>query len=158
MHGFETRYVSGLAVLEKTADERGVQRELQTLDRRLFLDREYDSARGLFFYTVKVSNGDRPPDLVLDWRDPDDRPRQLSSGVANEVRRMIAQGPVDIRELARRNEQAKERRRVEARAAYTEVAREFERKDNPAHSPVLQRGQHLRRARERARSRGQRLI
>jgi hypothetical protein len=154
----ETRYLpSGLFVRE-SVDERQIQRELQAIDPDLFLDKEFDSAHSVVFYCVKVHLGSAsPPELVLDWRDSDDRPRQLSSGILSEVRRIMSQGPVSLDEIVRRNAEVTARKRSDVDYGYEEIARDFVKRESAAHGPVLHRGAHLRRSRDAERARGRKV-
>lgn len=149
--------MGGLYVAEETWDERRVGRELRTLDPLLFLDKEFDTSTGRVFYTVKFHRGDRPPDLILDWRDGDDTPLPLTSGLLLEIRRMMERGPLDPAEIRRSNERARERQRRESESDYRTVAEEWEKFDSAVRSGLLPRGTGLRMARDKQRARGRKL-
>lgn len=143
---------------ETAGDERSIGAELRSLDDRLFLDREFDKHTGVLFYTVKYHRGDQPPDLILDWRDVNDRPRPLSSGVTNEVRRMMQSGTVEekIAKARKRQGELNEQKRDRLFQQAAEVAQEWERYDQ-VRSGLLPRGQWLRQSRDRMRARGRKV-
>lgn len=154
----ETRYVGGMFVVQNASlAERQINEELQRLDPFLFLDKEWDTNRDCGFYAVKYHRGDRPPDLILDWRDADDWPRPLSAGIVAEVRRLQVQGAIDFQAVMKRNAELQERKRRASEQAYRDVAADFERYESAVHSPVLHRSQSLRISRDKMRAAGRKV-
>lgn len=135
-------------------DERTLQADLVKRDRGLILVREWDTVRDCPFYVVR--HRDDPDVVILDWREPDDTPRQLSSGILTEIDRKMHAGPTSLKKLAARQAELRERKDAESLENYRAVAAEFKGKDSPVHAPLLHRGVHLRRHREKLRSQGRR--
>lgn len=154
----ESRYAGGLLVVQNASlAESQLDAELKRLDSFLFLDKEWDTSRDCPFYTVKYHRGDQAPDLILDWRDPDDWPRPLSSAIVSEVRAMQVRGAIDFQVVLKQNAEAQERKRLASEAAYRDVVDEFERYESEIHSPVLHRSQSLRRSRDKMRAAGRKV-
>ena len=119
---------TGLVTVFENVDERTTDRELKRLDLRLFLAREFDPHSRSYFYEVRHWEGsEREPTLILDWREPNGRPKPLSSGIVCEVQRMMARGPLDVAGIARRNEELKQARDRRSEAWYRESVEDFER-------------------------------
>ena len=132
-------------------DERSAHEELQALDRRLFLDKEIDP-RGRLFYSAKVANPDvgGPPAVVVDWRE-NGEPLPLSSGLAYEVRKVMASGPLDVKQIIARNREMVAKRDDERQEAREDIARDFERHAGIGNFAIVPRSRGLQLARQRAR-------
>lgn len=110
----------------RSASSSRIDRELRQIDAQLFLDPEHDPKFGIF-WTVKFWNGERAPNpvtVVVDWREPDGRPKELSDALLYEVQRMARRGPIDAKAIAARNEELKARRAAQAEILYEEQAKE----------------------------------
>lgn len=155
--------LSGLSVVgakPEGEDERAIQRELTRRHRGLFLDKEVDDRYGRIVYVVRIQTreGERPHD-VLYWHDRLTlEPLPLSSALLDRLDSLEkgTRGTVDtVERVNRTNDAIRERNRRETDDAYDEILRDGARRMDPMHSAVLHRGQHLRRARDRQRSRGE---
>lgn len=143
-----------LQVVWEGTDERGVQRQLQEIDPRLFLDKEADGA-GRIFYVVRYwENGYETPELVLDWRETSGQPKPLSSAVAYAIQKEMREGAVDVKGILRRNRDRAEKRGDEAQQMYEDIARDFDRHKRIGNFAVVPRSQGLRMSRDRIRARG----
>lgn len=153
---FTVSEVGGLAVAFSPTDQKTIERELRRLDDRLFLDPEVETLgpHGPYVYmTVKYHLGSgQPPALVLDWRDGN-RPKPLSFGLVEQVKRQEGRMATVFREAI----EANERKRAEAVKTVGDAGYEIgldARKMSGKTSALLPRSQALRMARDRARSRG----
>src|SRR5215831_19094146 len=94
---------NGLIVYYQRADQKRVDRELKSVDPRLFLDPEFSQQYGQVFWTVKVWNGEQAPDRAhpRDRRaDPpllEGRPGQLRGGDGRERRAAAETGRAPAR-------------------------------------------------------------
>ena len=145
-----------LYVVESANDSNELPRALKVLDDRLFLERQVTLTNEVVWCVVLDMN---PPMTVLEWRDEAGRPLDLSWGIVERMRRMVAQG--DARklgeEVARRNHEMIERKRQESRAASREIVEDMLPSVLGKRSVVLPRGVGLRRARDKRRARGEKL-
>ena len=120
--------VTGLVTVFDNADEKTIDTELKKLDLRLFLVREFDPFRKLYFYEVRHWNGsEHEALLVVDWREPNGLPKPLSSGLVYEVQRLMKKGPISVDAIVRRNQELRERRERESASWYDDAAADFER-------------------------------
>ena len=118
---------SRLAVVYLPADAQAISAELRKIDPELFLDPEWSPEYKALFYTVKFWNGERAPHpvtVVVDWRDKNGRPRELTHGIVDEVKRIGSQGGVSIREVIKKNEELVARRDDMSYLNYEEAAKE----------------------------------
>ena len=134
------------------ADEQSVQAQLRQLDSRLILTRERDGLGRDYYVVIFYEGGTVPPSHVLDWREMDDEPRPLSSGLVHEVGKMMADGPVAMIEIVKRNEALKAQKADEFQQVYEDLSREFERAKGRL--GVVHRSPGLAAARRRGRRRG----
>lgn len=141
-----------LHVVEDTgADKDALQRELQLLDRRLFLERQITLAGEDVWCVVLTLEGDEPPATILEWRGASDEPIPLSSGIVEKVRRMMSRDARSLaKDVARRNEEMIERKRQESMERYRDIAIDWER--GLTRSTLLPRSQSLMLARARRRN------
>lgn len=103
------------------ADARAVDRELRQRDKHLFLA-EHRDFHGRPYFEVRYHIGsEREPLVVLDWREDDGTPRQLTSALLNEVARISSQGPPDVGKIARKNADLKASRDNDRIEAYEEM-------------------------------------
>lgn len=109
------------------ASFRQLERELKALDYRLFLAEQ----RGIYgetFYEVRLWEGpNSEPPVILDWREPDGKPKELSFGIINEIQRMMQRGPLDVKAIAEHNRQLREKAQLRSQEFYEEMTREFEK-------------------------------
>lgn len=144
-----------LHVVWEGVDEQGVQRQLQEIDGRLFLDKDVD-AQGRLFYMVRYwENGYNEPEVVLDWREASGAPKPLSSGISYEIQKMMRQGGVDVAGIIRRNRERVLKKADEAQEVYEDIAKDFDRHKRIGNFAVVPRSQALRMARDKARARGE---
>lgn len=136
-------------------DEQAVQRELASLDPNLILTRERDAIGQDYYVVIYYQGGSIPPDEVIDWREPSGRAKPLSSALANEVRKMMRNGPPDVKAIIRANEEMKQRHAAQQEAIRLEQALEFEQ--SRKRSGAIHRSVGLRMARDRARARGEKV-
>ena len=153
--------VGGLAVCFNPTDEKTVTAALRRLDDRLFLDPEVEThgPYGPYVYmTVKYHHGSGvPPTCVLDWREPDGRPKPLSLAMVDQVRRQEGAMARAVSEAIIANE----RRRQEAIKAVGDgtydVVMEGGHSAAGKRSVNLPRSQSLRMARDKRRARGEKV-
>ena len=106
---------------------RQLERDLKTLDDKLFLVEQRGSF-GETFYEVRYWNGpELEPTVILDWRERDGKPKQLSYGIIEEIKRMMQRGPINVGQLAENNQELREKASVKAVEFYQEMVKEFER-------------------------------
>lgn len=134
------------------ASFRQLERELKSLDRNLFLVQQ----RGVYdetFYEVRYWQGpEQEPPVILDWRDPDGKPRDLNFGIIEEIKRMQQRGPLDVKAIAAKNKELKEQAQMKSQEWYEEMTREFEKFMGIGHvSGPVHRSQALAVARRKAR-------
>lgn len=109
------------------ASFRQLERELKQLDRNLFLV-EQRGVYGETFYEIRYWQGpEAEPPVLVDWREPDGKPKELSFGILEDIRRQMQRGPLDIKAIVARNEELKKRKQDEVQEVYAEMTREFER-------------------------------
>lgn len=158
---FSTRDVGSLAVVEQTQERKAVERELRSLDRNLFLDPEVAFDRNgerEFVWTVKEHIGsERPPHLVLEWRDAGGRPLPLTYGIIDAVRQTEGKGETIFTEISEHNERLRRERAARAEEAHEEIMRDMVPRLYDTRSAILHRGVHLRMSRDKRRARGWRV-
>ena len=137
-------------ILLPAADERSIERQLQDLDTHLHLTRERDTLGRDFYVVIYYQGGSIPPDVVVDWRETDDTPKQLSSGLVYEIQQMMGSGPVDLKKIMARNAERKARKERDMVGFYEDMIEDFK---SGRRSPV-HRSQGLRMSRDRIRARG----
>jgi len=145
----------GLLLAERAADTEAIRRALKRLDRDLILTRDFDSRFGQVVYQVRHRvSADRPPLLVLEWRSADGRPRPLSFGLLDELKRQECRARELYAAADARNEQriAEQHRRLEEELE--EVANEVGPWGSDVRAACFPRGVYLRQARDRQRSQG----
>ena len=145
---------TGLVAVYRSASTQRIDRELRQIDPQLFLDPEFDQRYGLF-YTVKYWNGERAPNpvtVVVDWREPNGQPKDLSDGILYEVQRIRERGPIDVDSIIRRNEELKRKREDAAEQAYEDQSKEAVRWLRT--KPVFHRSAAYAVAKRRTRARG----
>lgn len=157
---FTFEEVGGIAVPYPTVDERQVQRALTSLDRGLFLDKEWEPngpRGGYAYYVVKHRVAER---LVLpvagtEWRD-ESGPRPLTMAIVDRVKRN-ENALEGFAEQARQQHEKRQQQIAEQRAeGFDDVIRDFDRAGRGGGNfTILPRSQGLRLARDRAR-RGER--
>jgi hypothetical protein len=133
---------------------RQLERELKALDDKLFLV-EQRGEFGETFYEVRHWNGPEvEPSVVVDWRERDGEPKELSYGIIEEIKRMMARGPIDVQAIAERNREIKRDAQRRSAEFYEEMVREFERVATMGNfSGPVHRSQALAVARRKARGR-----
>jgi hypothetical protein len=147
-----------LAVVETAHPKDYVQRLLKQLDDRLFLEKQITLANEEVWCVVVSVGSEIPPVTLLEWRDENGRPiPYLSERLVSRV----AQFERDYDKLRARVVDANSRlvaeKRRQADAAYEEIASDMAPRLKGLRSSVLPRGQHLRRSRDKGRSRGEKL-
>lgn len=78
-----------LHVVEAAADSDVIQRALKQIDPRLFLERQVTLDGEAVWCVLCSLDGDQPPVVVFEWRDPEGRPiPHLSSGIVDRMAQM----------------------------------------------------------------------
>lgn len=148
--------MSGLYVVEYAADSDSIDRDLRRHDDRLFLTYEIDPRFDAKVYVVLCEvEGDRPPLAVCEWRDEYGRPLPLSSGILDKVKSLAPRGGVAAQEAFAANEAMVEAAKREADEAMDEIAEDVGDRMAGKRSASVHRGQHIRRARDKRRARGE---
>lgn len=114
--GYSTITVGGLTVVSETASDAQINRELQRLDRNLFLDYENVRPYGLVpIIKEHVGSGVAPLE-VLRWQDDDGRPRPVCAAMIDTLKRQAETRGIDaVRKAAEANRARKDRMHAEAR-------------------------------------------
>ena len=153
---FTVSEFGGLAAAYHTVTSEEVQRELQKLDRGLFLDPEieFHGPYGKYLYwTVKHHIGSgQPPIPVLEWRDYNG-PKPLTFAIVEAVKRREGGLEDAVRKVLAANEKKRQETEKQVGDDAYEVALDA-RKATGKTSAVLPRSQALRRSRDRQRARG----
>ncbi len=148
--------IGGIAAAFNTATSKQIDRELQQLDRHLFLDPEMElhDPRGRYLYwTVKHHIGSAvPPVCVLEWRDGNG-PWDLTMAIVEAVKRK--EGGLDraVQLALEHNKKMQEKTTEKVGNEAYEIAMDA-KKVMGKHSAVLHRGPGLKAARDRQRERG----
>lgn len=146
-----------MSVVEHHPDKAAIDAELRKLDERLFLNPEHDPDFGCVVWTVAYHMGaGQPPMLITDWRDPHTRvPLDLSWGLWSRIKTREHREPFKLREqIKAENAKMLTLRAERTQEAYEEISRDVQRLASPLRSGLLQRGQHLRRSRDKQRAAG----
>lgn len=146
-----------LHVIEQAQDKNDLQAALRRLDDRLFLERQVTLTGEVVWCVVVAVGGDRPPMTILEWRDADGQPLELSSGLLSRIERMERSGERLMAEVVKQNALKVEQQRRAAAAEWAEIGAEADHRMRPGYSAVLHRGQHLRRSRDARRNRGEKV-
>jgi hypothetical protein len=151
---------SGLFIVEQAAVPREIADQLRKLDPQLELRTQIDADWGQMLWRVYISQGDRPSQWLLDWRedlqDHTSKPRPLSSAIVDEVASMRrGQNRRPIVDPLAENDRAREREERDTLDQARDAAREAERTSR--RSPVFHRSRALYQARCRARARGEKV-
>ena len=149
----------GIAAAYNTATSKQIDRELQRLDRGLFLDPEIElhDPRGKYTYwTVKHHIGSNvPPLAVLEWRDGNG-PWELSMAIIEAVKRREGGLERAVQKALEANKKKREATVKKVGDEAYEVALDADKAMGKT-GAVLHRGQGLRQARDRARERGKKV-
>lgn len=141
-----------LSVLETPHTKDHINRELKQLDSRLFIELQRTIADPEPIWVVNIDLANDGIYAIHEHRD--------GNGVGigypthrmvEEIQRMMQRGPIDVKELDRRNKAKRERRRREIYAGLRENANDRQKSAHPIHSALLPRGQSLRIARSKQR-------
>lgn len=144
-----------LYVVESPGDRDALQRELRSLDPRLFLERQMTLTQELVWCVVLNGDSSEPPLTILEWRDERDRPIELASGIVERVRRMMSRDAHGLaRDVARKNHEMIEQRRQAHTEAYREIALDMIPRIEGRVRPVLHRSPGLVASRRRERRDG----
>lgn len=113
---YATTNVGGLIVASESATEAQINRELQRLDRNLFLDFENVKPYGVVYIIKEHIHSGMKPLEVLRWQENDGRPKPLCAQMVEELKQQAATRGMDaIRKAADMNRARKERMHAEAR-------------------------------------------
>ncbi len=151
--------IGGIAAAFNTVTSKQIDRELQQLDRGLFLDPEMElhDPRGRYLYwTVKHHIGSNiPPFCVLEWRDGNG-PWDLSMAIVEAVKRK--EGGLDraVQQALEHNRKMKEKTVEKVGNEAYEIAMDANKAAGKT-GAVLHRGQGLKMARDRQRERGKKV-
>lgn len=151
--------IGGLAVAFSPTDQKSIQRELEQLDRHLFLDPEVETVgpgAPYVFMTVKHHIGSEyPPVLVLEWRDSNG-PIPLSHAIVERVKRQ--EGGLDglVQKIIAENKAKQDAVVKKVGDESYDVALDAKKATGKT-SAVLPRSQALRMSRDRARARGKKV-
>jgi len=138
---YATTNVGGITVVSETATEAQINRELQRLDRSLFLDYENDPVYGRVYMVKEHIGSHTRPLEVLPWVEPDGRPKPLCLAMIDELKRRAATRGTDaVRRAADANRAHKERLREEAREAFDEIHQEHAKRVRAAELDSLPPG------------------
>lgn len=153
--------VGGLAVAFSSVDEATITRALRRLDDRLFLDPEVEphGPYGPYVYmTVKYHHGSgTPPTCVVDWREPDGRPKPLSYALVDQVKRQEGAMARAVSDAIAANERKRQEAiRAVGEGAY-DVVMDGGRSAAGKKSVNLPRSQSLRISRDKRRAKGERI-
>ena len=151
--------IGGIAAAFNTVTSKQIDRELQQLDRGLFLDPEMElhDPRGRYLYwTVKHHIGSAvPPVCVLEWRDGNG-PWDLSMGIVEAVKRKEGGLERAVQKALEHNKKMQEKTTEKVGSEAYEIALDAKKAVGKS-GAVLHRGQGLRQARSRARERGKKV-
>jgi len=145
------RHPSGL--LLPAADERAIEDELQRLDPRLYLSFEIEGGRQVYRVMCEYAGDRFAP--VCDWRDEQQRPLPLSSGLVELVRSLQPRGGVAAQEAMAANERRRERLEADVEEAVDEIADDMGPRIAGRKQSLLNRSPGLVASRRRARRRGE---
>lgn len=156
---YSVSQVGGLAVAFSPTDTETVARALRRLDDRLFLDPEYEplGPNGPYvFMTVKYHLGSGyPPSLVCEWRDSNG-PKPLSLALVEQVKRQEGRMASAFAEVMAANELKRQKAVKDVGDAAYEVGLDAPKAAGKV-GALLPRSQSLRMARDRRRSRGEKV-
>ena len=130
---------NGLYVVEDATDFRAIDRELNAIDERLFLD--YEIRAGAKVYRVLYDRWPEPPAEIVRW------PHPLSSGLVEELRKLRPREGVDLQAPLKANEQRALREVADFERDVDEIADDIGPRMRETRSAVLHRGVYLRRSR-----------
>jgi hypothetical protein len=149
-----SRSDSGLVVANQAADEASVERALKQLDRQLELQC-WPSLDGPPLYKVVARlSDDRPPVTVLVWQTEQAEPLPLSSRLIDEVQRLDRNSRGEYLDDDERNRRLAEQRDRDWERDTEALATDWERTHG---QPILHRSVSLRMARDKRRSRGEKV-
>lgn len=146
-----------LTVIEYVREKDSLQQELRLIDDRLFLERQLTLVGEPVWCVVVNVGGDVPPITILEWRDDDDNPLPLSSGILERMRRMDRDGARLAARVIKQNRDRIEAARQKAKDDWEEIGKDVGGRMSGTRSAVLHRGQYLRRSRDKRRARGEKL-
>jgi hypothetical protein len=145
-----------LTVMEELKPSSAIARELKQLDDRLFLEKQLTFSGEEVWCVICSLGGDRPPATLLEWRDDRGVPiPELSSGIVSRMARMGRDADKLSAEVASANADRQARADRDSHGVYAEIAADMVPRMSGTRSAVLHRGQHLRRSRDKQRSKGE---
>jgi hypothetical protein len=150
-----TYRLGNLYVAAARPEERELQRAVMELDPELYVDKEM-SAFGSILWSVKRNMGDRPPEPIFWWTDDRGRPLPLAWGIIEKLKSLEGAGLASER-AKQANQDLRAEIEKDADYGYEEIARQDVPRLAGTRSAGLQRGQHLRRTRDKQRSRGEKV-
>lgn len=132
--------VGSLAVVTETADKKQLERELQKLDARLFIDFEADREHGLIpLVRVHLGSG-RSPHTVLRWQEPNGAPKPLCWALVEQIKRQDGAAATSVRDALAHNEAVREGLRKRADDDYSSIEGEHRRRIRAAQLDSLPPG------------------
>jgi hypothetical protein len=147
-----------LTIIESPKSHNETLRALKQIDSRIFLERQV-TLEGQAVWCVVVDLGsDEPPITILEWRDTEGYPiHELSSGIVDRVARMDRDPKALFERVQRINQERLDAKKKDTNEVWADLGTDYGRMTSPGHSALLPRGQHLRRARDKRRNRGERI-
>lgn len=106
-------------------DAKRINRELRQVDAHLFLAEHRDYFGRPYFEVRYHVGSEHAPVIVLDWREDDGTPKPLTSQLLSEVSRLHQQGPPNVEQITRRNEDLKKARNEEHLVHYEEMVKDM---------------------------------
>lgn len=129
-----------------------VERALRRIDDDLRLFRDVDRQYGCFSYRVmKFVSRDREAVQICGWRDPDGRPRELTHGIIDAVKKLRA---IHIDPLVE-NDKLHDQTERQMHEAAVDAHKWGARVSSPGHSAGFHRSPALRMARDKRRAQGE---
>jgi hypothetical protein len=117
-----------LRVLETPHTQNYINARLREVDERLFLERQLTVADRYPVWCVCLTLRGEPPMCIYEHRTDDGTPIGYpTEAIVEKVREMKQSGPVDARELDRRNQAKRDERRRTAYSKIPEMAKDMAR-------------------------------
>lgn len=129
-----------LAIVTETQDKKTIERELQKLDRNLFIDFEADTQYGLIPLVRERISGPPYAHTVLRWQESDGRPKPICWAMVEQVKRQEGAAATSVQTAITANEQHREGLRKRAGDDYGAIKQEHDKRIRAAELDSLPPG------------------
>lgn len=142
------------AVIESVASKNEINRALKVRDPRLFLEQQLNlDNEHVWCVVLETTDPQLGCVTIYEWRDPqtDEPINHPTMGILQEIDRRMARGPINVKEIDRRNKEKQKKRANEMREHVVDIAVDFAKHWGIGNFQIIPRSRQLMLTRSRVR-------